>query len=75
MIFFFSGLPLTLTSIYTREFGGGLKEFISEFICLYQVRQVRQGKAGRKGGYLYVESELVSKRWFYIRVFERRMDF
>ena len=27
MIFFFSGLPLALTSIYTRDFGGGTKEF------------------------------------------------
>ena len=61
--------PLTLTSIYTRDFGGGLKEFISGFIS------GKAGKAGRKGGHLYVESELVSKRWFYIRVFERRMDF
>jgi hypothetical protein len=25
--FFFGGLPFALTSIYTREFGGGTKEF------------------------------------------------
>ena len=37
--------------------------------------EFKSSKAGRKGGHLYVESELVSKRWFYIRVFERRMDF
>jgi hypothetical protein len=50
VIFFFSGLPLALTSIYTREFGGGLKEFAKVnatfFLLFCAVSWMRENEVG-----------------------------